>query len=165
MSVPEEDTTVPADDTTPVVEEVVEETEVIEEVAEEEEVDNFTEVYTEGEDLFYGCNEEVEDFNAKINAGEIKMYKAFVSDSINITLYKIENVDELTKEEVETIVTPCGELGANHVLEVTDKYIIAGYPYCTGGARPDPELQPELYADLIDCEVIQDELQTLYDLQ
>lgn len=126
--------------------------------------DNFTTAYTEGKDLFYGCNEEVEELNETLNAGEIMMYEAFASNSTNVTLYKTENPDKLTKEEVEAIVTPCGELGANQVLEVTDEYIVAGFPYCSGGAIPDEELQPELYADYEDCMVVQDELHELYEL-
>jgi len=158
MSVPKETPTAPTttDNTTP----VVEETPATNETAS----DNFTETYTEGEDLFYGCNEDVKALNEKINAKEIKMYKAFTSDSMNITLYKTANPDKLTKEEVDAIVSPCAELGANQVLEATDEYIVVGYPYCTGGVAPDPELQPKLYADWKDCMAIQDELQELYEL-
>ncbi|MBD3156724.1 hypothetical protein GF369_02745 [Candidatus Peregrinibacteria bacterium] len=176
MSVPEEDTQAPADETTPVVEDVQEEeTDVEEDIAKdevedteeatEEEDDKFTIAYTEGNDLFYGCSEEAIALNETLNAGEIMMFKAFESDSMDITLYKTENPDKLTKEEVEAIVTPCGELGSNQVLEVTDEYMVVGYPYCTGGLAPDPELQPEQYADYEACMVVQEELADQFELE
>jgi len=171
MSVPkEEDTTAPTDETTP----VVEETPVATETAKKEEdkggitdelVDKFTETYTEGRDLFYGCNEEVKAFNETLNAGKIMMYKALPSNMSDITLYKTTNPDKLTKEEVKAIVEPCAELGANRVLKVTDDYIILGYPECSAGIIPDQKFQPELYADYEDCLVVQEELYDYFGLK
>lgn len=177
MSVPEEeDTTTPADETTPVVEEETqEETDGEEDVAEDEvedaeeatqeEDDKFTTAYTEERDLFYACNEEVEAFNETINAEEIMMYEAFESPSINITLYKTVNPDNLTTEEAQEIVKPCGELGSNQVLEATEDYIIAGYPHCTAGIKPSPEGQPEMYADYEACLIVQEELEDQFGLK
>ena len=181
MSVPEEeDTQAPADETTPIVEDVQEETDVTDEVedgmqdedevedteeATEEGDEKFTTAYTEEKDLFYACNEEVEELNEAINAEEIMIYEAFESPSMSITLYKTANPDNLTKEEAEAIVSPCAELGSNQVLEATDNYMIVGYPNCTGGAAPSPDSQPEMYADYEDCMIVQDELYELYELE
>ena len=186
MSVPEEDTTTPdntqvTEETTTPQSEMSEEETVNDENNNEEEssitdtekeeesenntADKFTETYTGGHDLFYACNDEVKDFNAKINAEEIKMYMPFQSNSMSIVLYKTKNPDKLTKEELNAIVDPCAELGSNQVLKATDDYIIIGYPYCTAGIAPDPELNPQQYKDYEKCMVVQNKLQKEYNIQ
>ena len=191
MSVPQEETTTKTQDNTQVTEETTtpqsemkeeektkeeavndedneetEETSMTDTEKEEDNIaDKFTETYTGGHDLFYACNDKVKDFNAKINADEIKMYMPFQSNSMSIVLYKTKNPDKLTKEELKAIVDPCGELGANQVLKATDDYIIIGYPYCTAGVAPDPELQPNQYKDYEKCMVVQNELKEKYNLQ
>ncbi len=201
MSVPEEeDTQAPADDTTPVVEDVQEETDITdeaedgmqdedavedtEEATEEEEggggvADKSPDCYTEeylnssvseklanyemcsmdfvGDlDMIQGnLNEEAKALNEAMKKEEIKKLTLFSSDSMNLELYKTIN----------DIVNECAQLGSNHALEVTDDYIIWGYPNCTAGLAPSPDSQPEMYADYEDCMIVQDELYELYELE
>ncbi|MBN1494330.1 hypothetical protein JW911_01185 [Candidatus Peregrinibacteria bacterium] len=112
----------------------------------------------QGSLLINDCNDEAKDLNEKLVAGGIKEVQVYQGETISLLIYKTVNPGKLSKEKIIAISDPCAELGANQVLKVTDEYILWGYPSCTGGALPDPELQPELYEDFTNCLKVQNEL-------
>jgi len=107
--------------------------------------------------LVSNCSKEAEALNAKLD-GSIKTVSLTAEGKSFLNISKSANPDKLTKEQLETIITPCAELGANQVLKVTDEYILWGYPSCSAGAIPEEKFQPDLYKDYQNCLKVEKEL-------
>lgn len=96
------------------------------------------------------------------NAG-IKQLVVFESDTTEIVLYMTPNVSGIDNVEFLEVNNCLQGAGGNAARKALDEYLLWGYPYCTAGVIPDPELQPDLYEEYTDCIVIQDELEEYFE--
>lgn len=102
---------------------------------------------------------EAEEFIDEAEAEGIKQFALFEAESTSLVLYVTPNLRGVDTDTFYETVSQCidgaGMIGA---LKAFDDNLLWGYPYCTAGLAPDPELQPELYEEYVECMKVQDEL-------
>lgn len=102
---------------------------------------------------------ESEEFIEEAEEGGITQFTVFDGETTDVILYMTPNEQEVDTEEFKELVNKCiTGSGMTGALKAYDDNLLWGYPYCTAGVIPDPEITPEQYEEYTACMEVQDEL-------